>query len=119
MPLTRKDIESRAEAPTVKEIKIERLGGTVYMRSPSMAEWRRIHQAHLNAGADKGQIVGMEAMAEVVGACLSDSEGRRLFDRKEEMQISEKFGYEVFLEIYEAGWEHCLARNAGAEAKKD
>ena len=118
MPLTRKDIESRAESPKVKEVRIELLGDTVYMRSPSIAEWRRINQEHLNAGADKGQIVSMEAMAEVVGACLSDSEGRRLFDRKEEAQISERFGYDVFLELYEAGWEHCLARG-GAEAKKD
>ena len=119
MALTRIDIEARASAPKVQEVEVESLGGTVFMRLPSMAEWRRIHQSHIACNAAEEGIASIEAMAEAVGAVLSDSEGKRLFDRKEESGISEQFGYESFLELYELAWQKCLRRDHAEEAKKD
>lgn len=119
MALTRIDLEAKAATPKTQDVYIDALGDTVCLRVPNMAEWRRIHQSHLAGGVASGEPASMEAMAEAVGACLSDAAGQRLFGRKEESLIGERFGFEVFMEIYESCWKHCLSRNAGADAKKD
>ena len=119
MALTRIDLEAKASAPKTEEVFIKTLDDTVYLRLPSMAEWRRIHQSHIAGGVTKGEPATMTTMAEAVGACLSDAAGKRLFTREEESNIGDRFQFEVFMEIYEACWRHSLARNAGEEAKKD
>lgn len=119
MPLTRIEIEKIASAPRVKEVRVELLGDTVYMRQPNMAEWRSIHSSHIACGANEQGIASMPAMSEAVGAVLSNSEGERLFSVKEEKSISETFGYDVFMEIYGLAWSEILSINHGDTEKKD
>jgi hypothetical protein len=118
MPLTKDDIRSLAGKPTVIEVHVHSLNDTVFMRTPSIAEWRRITEAHTKHTAENG-VPSMESMSEVVGACLSDSEGKRLFLRNEEDAIGDQFGYGVFMELYTACWEKVMQRDFGGEAKKD
>jgi len=119
MPLTKIEIEKIATAPKVKEVRVDLLGDTVYMRQPNMAEWRSIHSSHIACGAQKEGIASMPAMAEAVGAVLSDSEGKRLFSSKEEADLSDKFGFEVFMQLYHLAWTEVLSTNHGEEGKKD
>ncbi len=116
MPLTKNDIKLKAAKPVLVEVHIEALDDTVFMRTPSIAEWRRITESHTKVV--DGGVPSMEAMSEVVGACLSDSEGKRLFLRNEEDTIGDQFGYGVFMQLYTACWEKVMQRDWGTEAKK-
>ena len=92
-------------------------GDTVLMRTPSIAEWRRINANHAKTMKDES-VPPMDVMAEAVGACLCDSEGHRLFKRDEEKTISDTFEFSVFMEIYQACWTNILQRTLHKKQKK-
>lgn len=119
MALTRDQIEALASAPNVKEFMIKSLGDTVYMRQPSMAEWRLISEHHqADIGKDGDELASDSSMAEVLGTLLSDNHGKRLYDRFEEEKILRAYNHEVFLEIYQIAWAEILSVNQGDKAKK-
>ena len=118
MPLTKTDITERAKKTNTIEVRIESLNDTVLMRTPSIAEWRRINANHAKTLKDEA-VPPMEVMVEAVGACLSDSEGKRLFRRDEEQSISDNFEFSIFMEIYQACWTNILQKDFAAEAKKE
>ena len=118
MPLTKDQISERAKKTNTIEVSIEALGDTVLMRTPSIAEWRRINANHAKTLKDEA-VPPMDVMAEAVGACLCDSEGKRLFKRDEEKGISETFEFSVFMEIYQACWTNILQKDFAQEAKKE
>ena len=118
MPLTKSDIVERAKKTTTVEVRIEALDDTVLMRTPSIAEWRRINANHAKTLKDEA-VPPMDVMVEAVGACLSDSEGQRLFKRDEEKGISDTFEFATFMEIYQSCWTNILQKDFAAEAKKD
>ena len=118
MPLTKNEIAERAKKTNTVEVRVESLNDTVLMRTPSIAEWRRINANHAKTLKDEA-VPPMEVMAEAVGACLCDSEGKRLFKRDEEKGISETFEFSVFMEIYQACWTNILQKDFAAEAKKE
>ena len=118
MPLTKDQIAERAKKTNTVEVRVESLNDTVLMRTPSIAEWRRINANHAKTLKDEA-VPPMEVMAEAVGACLCDSEGKRLFKRDEEKGISETFEFSVFMEIYQACWTNILQKDFAAEAKKE
>ena len=109
MPLTKNEIAERAKKTNTVEVRVESLNDTVLMRTPSIAEWRRINANHAKTLKDEA-VPPMEVMAEAVGACLCDSEGHRLFKRDEEKTISDTFEFSVFMEIKTHGtlyWAGC------------
>ena len=118
MPLTKNEIAERAKKTNTVEVRVESLNDTVLMRTPSIAEWRRINANHAKTLKDEA-VPPMEVMAEAVGACLCDSEGKRLFKRDEEKGISETFEFSVFMEIYQACWTNILQKDFAQEAKKE
>ena len=118
MPLTKDQIAERAKKTNTVEVRVESLNDTVLMRTPSIAEWRRINANHAKTLKDEA-VPPMDVMAEAVGACLCDSEGKRLFKRDEEKGISETFEFSVFMEIYQACWTNILQKDFAAEAKKE
>lgn len=118
MPLTKNEIAERAKKTNTVEVRIESLNDTVLMRTPSIAEWRRINANHAKTLQDEA-VPPMDVMAEAVGACLCDSEGKRLFKRDEEKGISETFEFSVFMEIYQACWTNILQKDFAQEAKKE
>ena len=118
MPLTKTEIAERAKKTNTVEVRIESLNDTVMMRTPSIAEWRRINANHAKTLKDES-VPPMDVMAEAVGACLCDSEGKRLFKRDEEKGISETFEFSVFMEIYQACWTNILQKDFAQEAKKE
>ncbi len=118
MPLTKDQIAERAKKTNTVEVRIESLNDTVLMRTPSIAEWRRINANHAKTLKDEA-VPPMDVMAEAVGACLCDSEGNRLFKRDEEKGISETFEFSVFMETYQACWTNILQKDFAAEAKKE
>ena len=118
MPLTKDQIAERAKKTNTVEVRIESLNDTVLMRTPSIAEWRRINANHAKTLKDEA-VPPMDVMAEAVGACLCDSEGKRLFKREEEKTISDTFEFSVFMEIYQACWTNILQKDFAQEAKKE
>ena len=118
MPLTKTEIAERAKKTNTVEVRIESLNDTVLLRTPSIAEWRRINANHAKTLKDES-VPPMDVMAEAVGACLCDSEGKRLFKRDEEKGISETFEFSVFMEIYQACWTNILQKDFAQEAKKE
>ena len=117
MPLTKDQITERAKKTSTTEVSIDSLNDTVLMRTPSIAEWRRINANHVKTLQDEA-VPPMEVMAEAVGACLCNSEGQRLFKRDEEKTISDTFEFSVFMEIYQACWKNILQKDFSQEAKK-
>ena len=47
MPLTKDQIAERAKKTSTIEVSIDSLNDTVLMRTPSIAEWRRINANHV------------------------------------------------------------------------
>ena len=117
MPLTKDQIAERAKKKSTIEVSTDSLNDTVLMRTPSIAEWRRINANHVKTLKDEA-VPPMEVMAEAVGACLCNSEGQRLFKRDEEQTIADTFEFSVFMDIYQACWKNILQKDFSQEAKK-
>lgn len=105
--LTRDDILG-APKVHVEEMDVPELGGTVFVRAMTGAEWNSIEQAIMKKELSNWR-------ARLAAICLSDEEGNRLFKDSDTNSLASKLPHVALDRIADKAFDVNRLKNAGIE----